>query len=171
MPAGAVAGERVAGGLAGLRVEVHVAGGGAGGALAEVDEGGVAVGEADEHEAAASDIAGGGVRDGEREGDGDGGVDGIAAGFEDGLTGVGGVGFARDDHAVARVDRLARGEFGGEEGEGHEEGRHGESGGGAGSHRSDCMGCSAGTLFLRPAGAAPKGRNEANLGLMRHVVK
>ena len=63
-------------------IEVHVAGGGAGGALAEVDEGGASVGEADEHEAAAADVAGGGVGDGEGEADGDGGVDGIAAGVE-----------------------------------------------------------------------------------------
>ena len=36
-------------------------------ALAEIDEGGAAVGEADEHEAAAADVAGGGMRDGEGE--------------------------------------------------------------------------------------------------------
>ena len=111
---GAVAEDGIFGGIPRRGVEVHVAGGGVGGALAEVDEGGAAVGEADEHEAAASDIARGGMSGGEGEGDGDSSVDGVAAGFEDGFTGVGGVGFAGDNHGVAGVDGLAGGEFGGD---------------------------------------------------------
>jgi len=48
---------------------------------------------------------------GNSEGEGyrDGCVDGVASGFEDSFTGVRGVSFAGDDHAVAGVDGLAGG--------------------------------------------------------------
>ena len=102
---GAPAGERVAGGVAVL-VEIHVAGSGEGGAFAEVDEGGAAVGETDEHEAAAAEIAGAGVGDGEGKAHRCGRIDGVAAGLQNGHAGVGGVRFAGDHHGLAGADRL-----------------------------------------------------------------
>ena len=47
--------------------------------FAEVDEGGVAVVGAQQQEAAAAEVAGDGMHDGEGEAGGDGGVDGVAA--------------------------------------------------------------------------------------------
>ena len=87
-------------------VEVHVARGRSGRALAEVDEGGASVGQADQHEAAAADVAGGGMRHRQREADRDRRVDRVAAGFEDLEPRFGGVAFARDHHAVPRAHRL-----------------------------------------------------------------
>ena len=63
-------------------VEIHIARCAAGGLLAKIDERGAAVGEAHQHESAAADIAGGGMRHGEREAHRDRGVDGVAAGLE-----------------------------------------------------------------------------------------
>ena len=63
-------------------VEVHVARGGQRGALAEIDESGAAVGEADQHEAAAADVARAGMGDGERESHRDRRIDGVAAVLE-----------------------------------------------------------------------------------------
>ena len=83
-----------------LRVEVHVRRRSGGGLLAVVDEVGFAGVHADEHEAAAADVAGLGKDDGEGESDGDGGVDCVAAGFEDFDAGVGGVVVDGDDHGV-----------------------------------------------------------------------
>ena len=77
--AGFVADERHAGDDVALRVEVHVAGGGGGGLFAVVEEVGLAVLVADEHEASSAEVAGEGIDDGEGEVDGDGCVDGVAA--------------------------------------------------------------------------------------------
>ena len=82
-------------------------GGGIGGAFAEIDEGGSAVGEANQHETAAAEVARGGMGDGEGHGDSDRGVNGVSASLERGDTGIGGVGFARDDHGVTGMDGLA----------------------------------------------------------------
>ena len=72
-------------------VEVHVAGGAAGGLLAVVEEVGFAGFIPDEHKSASAEVAGQGVDDGEGKTDGHGGVDGVAALLEDGEAGVGGV--------------------------------------------------------------------------------
>ena len=63
-------------------------------AFAEIDERRAAVGEADEHESPAADIACGGMRHSEREGNSNCGIDGVTAGFENGFPGVRRVGFA-----------------------------------------------------------------------------
>jgi hypothetical protein len=86
--------------------KVHIVSGRGRTTLTEIEESRFAIGEADEHEAAATKIAGGGVSDGEGEGYGYRGIDGIAAGFENGLTGIGGVLFARDHHGVQGADGL-----------------------------------------------------------------
>ena len=104
--AGLVADERHAGDDVALGVEVHVAAGGGGGLFAVVEEVGFAVLVADEHEAAAADVAGCGVDDGEGEADGYGCVDGVAALFEDGDAGVGGVVLDGDDHGVGGAGGL-----------------------------------------------------------------
>ncbi len=95
-----------------LGVEVHVGAGCGGGLFAVVEEDRAAVLEggvfsdaaggcgADEHEAAATDVAGGGVDDGEGKANGYGGVDGVAALVEDFYAGVGGVVVDGDDHGV-----------------------------------------------------------------------
>lgn len=98
--AGLVADEGHAGDDVALRVEVHVAAGGGGSLLAVVEEVGPAVLVADEHEAAAADVARCRVDDGEGEADGHGCIDGIAALLEDGDAGVGGVVVDADDHGV-----------------------------------------------------------------------
>jgi hypothetical protein len=60
----------------------------------------------DEHEAAAAEVAGKGIDDGERESDGDCCVDGVASGFEDVDPGVGGEVMYGDDHGVRGADGL-----------------------------------------------------------------
>ena len=108
--AGFVADEGHAGDDVALGVEVHVAGGGGGGLFAVVEEVGFAVLVADEHEAAAADVAGCGIDDGEGEAYGYGCVDGVAALFEDFDAGVGGVVLDGDDHGVLGTHRdLGRG--------------------------------------------------------------
>ncbi len=119
---GFIAESRKAGDYVALGVEVHVAGGGEGGALAEVEEVGFAMGGADHHEAAATEVPGAGPDDGESEAYGYGGVDGVAALLEDGEAGVGGFVMDGDYGGVA---------FGGRGGErGAEEGRREERGDG-----------------------------------------
>ena len=102
--AGFVADEGHAGDDVALGVEVHVAGGGGGGFFAVVEEVGFAVFVADEHEAAAADVAGCGIDDGEGEAYGYGCVDGVAALLEDFDAGVGGVVLDGDDHGVLGAD-------------------------------------------------------------------
>jgi hypothetical protein len=92
-----------------VRIEVHVARRLLGRALAEVDERLASVGEADQHVAAAAEVAGEGMRGGHREPDGNRGVHGVAAGLEDGHADVGGLRFHGDDHPVPRADRLMDG--------------------------------------------------------------
>src|SRR5581483_8616837 len=78
---GAPSVDGIAGGLA-ARVEIHVVRRFFGCAFAEIDEGSLAVGETDQHEAAAADVSGVGMRDGERKSDGDRSVDRIASVFQ-----------------------------------------------------------------------------------------
>ncbi len=85
-------------------VEEHARCGGKGRFFAEVEEGGAAVGQAEGHEAAAAEIAGGGVDDGEGVADGDGGVDGVAALGEHVEAGFGGERLGGDHHGVAAGD-------------------------------------------------------------------
>ncbi len=118
---GAPAVDGVLGGVA-LGVEVHVVRGLCGGGLAEVDEGGASVGEADEHEAAAAEVAGEGMGDGEGEADSHGGIDGVATGFEDGDADVGRERLLGDDHAGFAVDGVVGAGGGGDQGEEQEGG-------------------------------------------------
>ena len=89
-------------------VEVHVARGGGGRDLAIVEERGLAV-HVREHEAAAAQIAGFRVRDGQRERARDGGIDGIAAGLEDAGGGFGAIAVRhRDGGLRGRLTRSLR---------------------------------------------------------------
>ena len=76
------------------------------GFFAEVDEGGVAVVGAEQQEAAAAEVAGDGMDDGQGKAGGHGGIDRVAAGAEDIEAGVGGQVMDGDDHAVRGADRL-----------------------------------------------------------------
>jgi hypothetical protein len=95
----------VLGGFAG-GVQVHVARGGLGRALAEIDERGASVGQAHQHEAPASDVSGRGVGHRQGEPHGHRGVDRVAAGAKNLDAGLGGVAFPRDHHGVPRAHRL-----------------------------------------------------------------
>ena len=93
-----------------LRVQVHVRGGGSGSFLAVVEELRLAVGKLlrsgpDQHEAAAADIAGIGVNNGERKPHSDGRVDGVATLLQDLDAGVGSVGLDADDHGMRLAHR------------------------------------------------------------------
>src|SRR6185437_1156496 len=68
----------------------------------------VALGEMDDHETAAADVAGARIGDREREADRDRRVDGIAATVENLDADAGGALLLRDNHAVMRVDALRR---------------------------------------------------------------
>ena len=70
---------------------------------------GFALGGMHDHEAAAADVAGGRMRDGEREGGGDGGVDGVAALLEDRQARLGAWLGDSDDDAAAKLGRLFAG--------------------------------------------------------------
>ena len=96
-----------AGGLSGS-IQIHVARGFLGSALAKIDEGGTAVGETDQHESAAAQVSGVGMRHGERESDGDRGVHGIAAVLQDLDAHVGRQRLLRAHHGVAGANRLTR---------------------------------------------------------------
>ena len=89
-----------------VRAEVHVAAGRCGRALAEIEEGGASIGEADQHESPAADVARRGMRDRQREPDRDGRIDGVAAGSQHCEAGLGGMNFARHHHGVVRTRRL-----------------------------------------------------------------
>ena len=104
---GAVADHAVLGGLAG-GVQVHIAGGAFGSAFAEIEESRAAVGETHQHEAAAAQVAGRGMRDGQRQTHGHRGIHGVSAGLERGHSGAGGVLLARDHHGAAGPHRSAR---------------------------------------------------------------
>jgi hypothetical protein len=78
-----------------------------GAALTEIEEGGLAIGKADKHEATSAEIAGRGMRNGESEGYGYGRVDGITTGLENGYTGIGSVRLASDNHGVQCANWLA----------------------------------------------------------------
>jgi hypothetical protein len=90
-----------------LRIQVHVAAGGARCHLAIVDAGAGAVGEAHHHEAAATDVAGGRVRDSEREADRHGSVDRVAPLLQDRDPHVAGCALGAA-HRTVRADRDAR---------------------------------------------------------------
>ena len=64
------------------------------------------VGQADQHEATAADIARERVRHRQRQSHRDRGIDGIAAVFQYLQAGFGGVAFVGDHHAVPRAHRL-----------------------------------------------------------------
>lgn len=66
-----------------LGVQVHIGGGGRGSFLAVVDEVGLAVGHADEHESAAAEVARLRMNDGEREADGHCGVHRVTSRLHD----------------------------------------------------------------------------------------
>jgi hypothetical protein len=80
-----------------LGVEIHRLRAGERRALAVVERGRPAVWGADDHEAAASDVAGARVRHGQGEGRRDGGVHGVAAAREDARARVRGQPGGRDD--------------------------------------------------------------------------
>jgi hypothetical protein len=61
---------------------------------------------ADEHEAAAADVSGCGIDDGEGEAYGYGGIYCVAALFQDGYSGAGGVVVDAYDHRVGSAGRL-----------------------------------------------------------------
>ena len=63
----------------------------------------------DHHEAAAADIAGARIGDGEREADGDRGIDRVAAAVEDLDADARGAAFLRHHHAVAAATMLRAG--------------------------------------------------------------
>ena len=92
-----------------LRVEVHVARRLLGRALAEVDERRTAVGHADQHVAAAAEVAGERMRDRHREADRDRGVHRVAAGLQHRDAHVGRDRLHGDHHAVPRAQRLTDG--------------------------------------------------------------
>ena len=74
----------------------------------KIDERAAAVGETHQHEAAAAEIAGEGMRDGQRKADRHRRVHGVAAGFQHRDANVGGEWLLRDDHALARKNRRPR---------------------------------------------------------------
>ncbi len=98
-----------------LCVEVHVVGRRFRRGLAEVDERVPAVGQVDGHVAAAAEVAGEGMCDGQRETDRHGCVHGVTARLQDLEAGIGAVFFHGDDHAVPGMNRLTRGERNGED--------------------------------------------------------
>ena len=104
--AGLVADERHSGDDVAFCVEVHVAGGCGRSLFAVVEEVGFAMLVADEHEAAAADISGCGVHDRERKAHGYGSVYCVAALFQDGYAGIGGIVMNADDHGVGCAGRL-----------------------------------------------------------------
>src|SRR5208283_1933606 len=91
-----------------IGLDVHIAGGFCRSSFAVIEKAGFAAGETHEHEAATTDVSGGGFDDGESEGGGDGGVNGVATAFEDFHAGLGGEGFVGGHHAVGAADRFAR---------------------------------------------------------------
>ena len=110
-----------------LGVEIHVARGLGRRHLAEIDERRAAVGEPDQHEAAAAEIAREGMRRGHGEAHRDRRVDGIAALLQDRHTDIDGLRFHRHRHAVPRAHRLARRM--GRNGRGDEQKREGHNAG------------------------------------------
>ena len=68
----------------------------------------VAAGEVDDHEAAAADITGARIGDGQRKADRHRGIDGVAAAVEDLDADAGGARLLRHHHAVVREDRRHR---------------------------------------------------------------
>ncbi len=73
----------------------------------KIDEGGAAVGEANQHESTAADVAGLRVCHGERKPDRDRGVDGVATGAQNFQADVDGLWLLSDDHGVIGPDGLA----------------------------------------------------------------
>src|SRR6185437_13431583 len=90
-------------------VEIHGLGRGERRLLAKIDEVVAPVGEMDEHEAAAAEIAAAWVDDGKRIADGDGRIDGVAALLQDFRPDLRGEPLRRYHHAVLRLDGRRRG--------------------------------------------------------------
>ena len=135
-------------------VEEHLRRGAGRRFFAEVDSGGFAIGEADHHEAAAADVAGGRIGDRQREAGSDGGVDGIAAVGEHVAAGLAGDGAGRNHHTLRGVNGGAWGPGGGgflgAEGEGEDGAGQPETGGDAGGQGRESHG-SAGLGRRDPA--------------------
>ena len=91
-----------------VRIEVHGGRRRGGRGLAEIDEGGAPVMEANGHEPAAAKIAGLGKGDRQRIADGNGGIDRIAAGLEHVDPGLGRQPVGADDHAMLGSNRRRR---------------------------------------------------------------
>ncbi len=79
-----------------IEIEIHIAGGFGGCGFAVIEEGGFAIGQAHEHESAATDVSSSGLDHGENERRSDSGIHGVAATFQ-------------DIHAGLRSERLIRG--------------------------------------------------------------
>ena len=92
-----------------LVVEIHGLGRGKRRAFAEIEEGRLAVLQPDRHEAAAADIAGGGIDDRQRIADGDGRIDRVAALLQHLDADIGRQMLRGDDHAMLGLHRLRRG--------------------------------------------------------------
>jgi hypothetical protein len=126
---------------------------------------------ADEHEASAADVSGCGIDDGQCKSYGYGGVDCVAALFQDGYSGVGGVVVDADDHRVRGSDgfnagllgfNLRDGERGGGERSGEDEsgetgGRLQDSGSGAGSGQKASSPLAGEVMIIRSGNRSPLG--------------
>jgi hypothetical protein len=89
-----------------ILADVHLASGFAGGCFAVVEEGSLAVGEPDQHEAAATDIACSGLDHGKSKRDADSGIHGVAAALENLHAGLRTKFLVSHDHAVRAADCL-----------------------------------------------------------------
>src|SRR6266702_6075758 len=96
-----------------ILVDVHIAGGFAGGHFAVVEESCFAAGEADQHEAATADVARGGFDHRERERHSDRRIHRIAAALEDFHSRLRAKLFVGGDHPVGSADCLLGPRFGG----------------------------------------------------------
>jgi hypothetical protein len=106
-------------------VEVHVGRGGQRRLLAEVEEGLAAVGQLHGHEAAAAEVARGGVHHRQRIAHGHGRIDGVAAALEHVDADLAGQVLRAHDHAVLGRDRRLRRGVGRAGGRQREHRRHG----------------------------------------------
>jgi len=89
-------------------IQVHIGRGRQRCALAEVEKRGASIGEADQHESAATYVAGLRVRHRQREAHGHRGVHRVAARSQDGHADIGRVSFAAHHHGVPHAHWLSR---------------------------------------------------------------
>ena len=104
----AISDDTVVGGFA-VVTEEHVSGRGGRRSLPKIDEGGVAIRETDQHETAASNVAGYRMRNSQDEAHSNRRVDGIAALSQNSKAGHGGVVLRRNDHRVSSPGGFAAG--------------------------------------------------------------